>query len=78
MFLAQSSSGDDDEWEAVDDDDMEHADHPSSKWCWTKRGLRMTAPFLNVSNAGVQVVVAAFSHTCRRAECRLFLQGGVQ
>ena len=44
MFLAHSSSGDD-EWEAVDDNELEHADHPSSKWCWTKRSLR-TAPVL--------------------------------
>ena len=33
---------------------------------------------MNVSSADIPVVVATFSHTCRRAECRLFLQGGVQ
>ena len=33
VFLAHSSSGDDDEWEAVDDNELEHADHRSSKWC---------------------------------------------
>ena len=33
---------------------------------------------MNVSSAGVPVVLAVFSHTCRRAECRLFLQASVQ
>ena len=47
-------------------------------------GRRGQPPFLNVSDAGVPVGLAAYEerwHTCRRAECwaccRLFLQDGV-
>ena len=78
MFLAHSSSDDDD----VDDNELEHAEPASAsieQMVWTKRGLRMTAPVLErfkcrrPSGCG-----SVFAYLQKSRECRLFLQGGVQ